>query len=81
MQSVLTRNSENVHLKETKLVDILDPFSIEYDGGMKILETKDTKHSILQVFEDPTEKHYRKSLLSCYDMGGHTEYYNSQKVR
>ena len=73
-------NDEN-DLKETKLVNIEDQ-ELEEEGIPKIDETEEGEHEIrLHRSEQTTGNGIQsKCLLSCYDMGGHTEYYNSQQV-
>ena len=64
---------------ETKLVDIgLEV--LEEQGIPQIEEREEGKYATwLHLTEDFSEGQI-KCLLSCYDMGGHTEYYNSQQV-
>ena len=64
-------------LKETKLVNI-DFEELEEERIPKIAERRE-EGLLTELTEESTEKG-SKCLLSCYDMGGHTEYYNSQQV-
>ena len=53
---------------------------LEEEGIPQIAEIKEGEFATwLHLKEEPTEGQ-SKCLLSCYDMGGHTEYYNSQQV-
>ena len=63
----------------TKLVEI----------GLEVLEEKDIpeieerkegKYATKLHLTERFSQEISKCLLSCYDMGGHTEYYNSQQV-
>ena len=64
---------------ETKLVDIgLE--ELEEQGIPKIEERKEGKYATLLHLTEEISEGLSKCLLSCYDMGGHTEYYNSQQV-
>merc|ERR1739848_851701 len=66
-------------LKETKLVNIGDQ-ELEEEGIPQIEERKEGEYATwLHLTEETTEGH-SKCLLSCYDMGGHTEYFNSQQI-
>ena len=63
-------------LIETKLVDI----EVQEFEEREIPQIEKGKEAcLLQLTEDCT-KGISKCLVSCYDMGGHTEYYNSQQV-
>ena len=53
---------------------------LEEQGIPQIEEREEGKYATrLHLTEDFSEGQI-KCLLSCYDMGGHTEYYNSQQV-
>ena len=66
-------------LKETKLVDIRDQ-ELEEEGIPQIAERKEGEYATWLYLKEETTEGQSKCLLSCYDMGGHTEYYNSQQV-
>ena len=65
---------------ETKLVDIgLEV--LEEQGIPKIEERKEGEYATWLHLTEDFSGQLSKCHLSCYDMGGHTEYYNSQQVR
>ena len=66
-------------LKETKLVDI-GHLDLEEEGIPKIDVRKEGEYATWLHLTEDFSGELSKCLLSCYDMGGHTEYYNSQQV-
>ena len=66
-------------LKETKLVDI-QLEELEEEGTPEIEERKEGEYATRLHLTGEITEGLKKCLLNCYDMGGHTEYYNSQQV-
>ena len=64
---------------ETKLVDIALE-ELEEQGIPNIEERGEGEYATWLHLTDDFSGGLSKCLLSCYDMGGHTEYYNSQQV-
>ena len=71
--------TEENGLKETKLVDI-NLEELEEQGTPEIKELKEGGYATRLHLPGESTEGLRKCLLNCYDMGGHTEYYNSQQV-
>ena len=75
----LTGDKENRSLLETKLVSILEDLSIEDRGAFTVEEeTKDGILTMLRLRSSVTTTAAIKQKISCYDLGGHSPYYNSQ---
>ena len=73
---LLTSEGDGV---ETKLVDIgLE--ELEEQEIPQIEERKEGEYATWLHLTEELSGGLSKCLLSCYDMGGHTEYYNSQQV-
>ena len=86
MQNFTTE--ENTELLETKLVDIMEDFSVTYNKTLTIEKVKEENSLILvtakehQPLSDSTtngSKHPNWTV-SPYDLGGHSPYFSSQKI-
>ena len=87
MKSFLTE--ENAELLETKLVDILDEFQLSNNKSLTIVKEKQEKSLILvtsktaqpvsrQPATDP--KKLQDWTILPFDLGGHSQYFCSQKI-
>ena len=77
----LTGDAENHSLLETKLVSILEDLSIEDRGAFTVEEeTKDGILTMLRLRSSVTTTEGTNQKISCYDLGGHSPYFNSQKL-
>ena len=77
----LTGDAENHSLLETKLVSILDDLSVEDRGALSVEEeTKDGILTMLRLRTNVTTTAETNQTISCYDVGGHSPYFNSQKL-
>ena len=81
----LTQNHQE--LLETQLVNIMKPLILKDDGVSLVTEDeKEDEESVLKILSSKRcvngSEHQKlwSSQLTMYDMGGHTEYYNSQRV-
>ena len=71
----------NQSLLETKLVSILEDLSIEDRGAFTVEEkTKDGILTMLRLRSSVTTTAGTSQKISCYDVGGHSPYFNSQKL-
>ena len=79
----LTGDEGNEHLKETKLLEILPAIELE-DSGDKVLVEESDGHNLtllhLRSAETEDQKRSSRSVLICYDMGGHMQYYCAQQI-
>ena len=82
-KTFLTGDQGNEHLRETKLLDILPPLELE-DGGRQVLaEERDGERLTLlhlRAVESKERSQSSRSVLNCYDMGGHMPYYCAQQI-
>ena len=86
MQSFITE--ENKELLETKLVDIMEDFSLKDNKALTIEQIKEenslilvTSKSLQPVSEASSKKtHLPNWTISPYDLGGHSPYFCSQKI-
>ena len=77
----LTGDSENQYLLETKLVSILDDLSIEDRSAFTVEEdTKDGILTMLRLRSNVPTTAGTNQEISCYDLGGHSPYFNSQRL-
>ena len=84
----LVGDEANRHLIETKLVDILEDFKLENRDRLFLKEyTTEGKLTLLGVNrneEVPEEAEQNEDptnwTVTPYDLGGHTSYFNSQKL-
>ena len=79
----LTGDKGNEHLKETKLVEILPAIELEDSGDKVLVEERDGDNLTLlhlRSVETEEERRSSRSVLNCYDMGGHTQYYCAQQI-
>ena len=78
----MTGDEENQYLLETKLVSILDDLSIEDRGALTVDEER--KDGILTMLRltsrTTTAPPLTRQQISCYDLGGHSPYFKSQKL-
>ena len=79
----LTGAEGNEHSKETKLVEILPAIELEDSGDKVLVEERDGDNlTLLHLLSVETEEERRssRSVMNCYDMGGHTQYYCAQQI-
>ena len=79
----LTGDEGNEHLKETKLLEILPAIELEDSGEEVLVEERDGDNLTLlhlRSVETEEERRSSRSVLNCYDMGGHTQYYCAQQI-
>ena len=77
----LTGDEENQSLLETKLVSILEDLSIEDRGAFTIEEeTKDGILTMLRLRSSVPSSTGTNQKISCYDVGGHSPYFNSMNI-
>ena len=79
----LTGEKGNEHLLETKLVEILPAIELEDSGDKVLVEERDGDNlTLLHLLSVETEEERRssRSVLNCYDMGGHTQYFCAQQI-
>ena len=72
-------------MKETKLLDILPPIDLDDFGFGKFVEdprlsSADLTLLRLESVENVEERQSSRSVMNCYDMGGHMQYYCAQKI-
>ena len=79
----LTGDEGNEHLKETKLLEIHPAIDLEDSGEEMLVEERDGDNLTLlhlRSVEAEQERRSSRSFLTCYDMGGHMQYYCAQKI-
>ena len=79
----LTAERGNEHLKETKLLDILPSIDLDDFGPGQLVEERredDLTLLHLESVEIVEERQNSRSVMNCYDMGGHMQYYCAQKI-
>ena len=77
----LTGDEENQHLLETKLVSILDDLPVEDRGAVTVEEDRqDGVLTLLKLTAGLATPPETTQHVSCYDLGGHSPYFNSQKI-
>ena len=78
----LTGDKGNEHLLETKLLDILQPIELEDSGDNVFDVERDGDNLTLLHSRSPgtEERGNSRSVLNCYDMGGHMQYYCAQQL-
>ena len=82
-KTFLTGDKGNEHLKETKLLDILPPIELEDSGENVFVEESDGEGLTLLHLRSAEAEEVRqssRSVLNCYDMGGHMQYYCAQQI-
>ena len=82
-KTFLTGDEGNEHLKETKLLDILPPIELEDDGEEVFVEESEGESlTLLRLRSVETEegRQSSRSVVNCYDMGGHMQYYCAQQI-
>ena len=70
-------------MKETKLLDILPPINLDDSGlGLLVEERRGDDLTLLHLesAENDEERQSTRSVMNCYDMGGHMQYYCAQKI-
>ena len=70
-------------MKETKLLDILQPIDLDDFGHSQLVEERrDDDLTLLHMesVEKVEERKASRSVMNCYDMGGHMQYYCAQKI-
>ena len=87
MESFTTE--ENTELLETKLVDIMEDFSVTNNKTLTIEKVKEENSMILVTAKNhkplndssiKTETQLPNWTVSPYDLGGHSPYFSSQKI-
>ena len=79
----LTGDEGNEDLKETKLLEILPAIELEDSGDKVLVEERDGDNLTLlhlRSVETEEERRSSRSVMNCYDMGGHTQYYCAQQI-
>ena len=77
----MTGDEDNQALLETKLVSILDDLSVEDRGAVTVEEeSKDGVLTWLRLTDSKETVPETTQHVSCYDLGGHSPYFNSQKI-
>ena len=77
----LTGDVENQSLLETKLVSILDDLSVEDISTFTVeQDPKDGILTMLRLKSSVPTTTGTNQQISCYDVGGHSPYFNSQKL-
>ena len=79
----LTGDEGNEHLKETKLLEIHPAIKLEDSGEEELVEERDGDNLTLlhlRSVETEEERRRSRSILNCYDMGGHMQYYCAQQI-
>ena len=70
-------------MKETKLLEILPAIELEDRGEEELVEESDGDNLTLlhlRSMETEEERKCFRSVLNCYDMGGHMQYYCAQQI-
>ena len=68
---------------ETKLLEILPAIELEDSGEKVLVEESDGDNLTLlhlRSVETEEERKRSRSILNCYDMGGHMQYYCAQQI-